>query len=243
MIDKRGSNLKTPLVVGYKGEIGSFILQGLLRMMPKATNILCYDINSNERESVSRIKKSDTIFLCVPLQNTEKWLRKYQPLLKDKVIFEQTSIKGNLLEKFKNLRLFSMHILFRPSATPVNIQRFVAIIDSRICHWTITRIEWMEQLLKSHIIIYPSAKAHDKEMAFMQSLTHRVILTLDKLMKREGAKTYLGLQIKQLADRIRRGDKELYRLIQKNKYLKMASEKFNITLKEFNPDTMMDLDL
>ena len=35
---------KSPLVVGYKGEIGSFILQGLLRTMPKALDILCYDI-------------------------------------------------------------------------------------------------------------------------------------------------------------------------------------------------------
>ena len=28
--------MENPLVVGYKGQIGSFILNGLLRMMPKA---------------------------------------------------------------------------------------------------------------------------------------------------------------------------------------------------------------
>ena len=31
---------RAPLVVGYKGEIGSFILQGLLRHMPKALDTI-----------------------------------------------------------------------------------------------------------------------------------------------------------------------------------------------------------
>ena len=238
------NEFKTPLVVGYKGEIGSFILQGLLKVMPKATNILCYDINSSEREAVSRIKKSDSIFLCVPLSQTEKWLKKYQSLLRDKVIFEQTSIKGNILEKFKNIRILSMHILFRPSKTSIDIERYVVVIDPRH-YWTITNIEWIKQITGSMIIGCVSARKHDEEMAFKQSLTHRIILTLDKLMIQEkiNSNTYIGLQMKQLADRIRGGDKELYRLIQKNTHLKNASKKFNKALKEFNINTMMEVKL
>ena len=61
---------KNPLVVGYKGEIGSFILQGLLKTMPKAKDIWCFDINETEKDKIARIKKADYIFLCVPLQDT-----------------------------------------------------------------------------------------------------------------------------------------------------------------------------
>jgi hypothetical protein len=66
--------MKQPLVIGYKGEVGSFVLGGLLRIMPKALDIWCVDVNETKREVEQRIKISDVIFLCVPLQMTLEWL-------------------------------------------------------------------------------------------------------------------------------------------------------------------------
>jgi prephenate dehydrogenase len=84
--------MKQPLVIGYKGEIGSFILGGLLRLMPKALDIWCTDINETDEEVANRIKVSDVIFLCVPLQLTMSWILKHKLLLKDKILIEQCSL-------------------------------------------------------------------------------------------------------------------------------------------------------
>ena len=81
------------MIVGYRGEIGSFILNGLLRVMPKALNIFCSDVNESEDEVVERIEKSDTIFLCVPMNKTIDWIVRYKELLKGKTILEQCSLK------------------------------------------------------------------------------------------------------------------------------------------------------
>jgi prephenate dehydrogenase len=86
--------VNAPLVVGYKGEIGSFILNGLLKTMPKASNIWCVDINDSPDEVAERIKRSDFIFLCVPLDKTIEWVNVWKRLLKDKVIVEQCSLKA-----------------------------------------------------------------------------------------------------------------------------------------------------
>ena len=112
--------MKQPLVVGYKGEIGSFILNGLLRIMPKALDIWCVDINETYEETIQRIQIADVIFLCVPLQDTEAWLLKHKEQLSGKKIIEQCSLKEWIYEnqKLRDLNIMSMHILFRPSQTP-----------------------------------------------------------------------------------------------------------------------------
>ena len=66
--------MKQPLVIGYKGEIGLFILMGLIKIMAKALDIWCVDINETKEEVEQRIKIADTIFLCVPLETTLEWL-------------------------------------------------------------------------------------------------------------------------------------------------------------------------
>ena len=49
------TKMNNPLVCGYKGEIGSFILSGLLKVMPKALDIWCVDVNETESEVIDRI--------------------------------------------------------------------------------------------------------------------------------------------------------------------------------------------
>jgi prephenate dehydrogenase len=106
------------LIVGYKGEIGSFILNGLLRVMPKALDIWCVDVNETEGETVERIKIADVIFLCVPIDVTLEWLVTYKMLLSKKMLLEQCSLK-ELVYKSKDIEdldIRSMYILFRPSS-------------------------------------------------------------------------------------------------------------------------------
>ena len=109
------------MVVGYKGEIGRFILAGFLEHLPKANDILCTDINNSDEDVIERLEKADFVFLCVPLQATEAWLSRFLPHLAKKTVVEQSSVKSFLYENpaFVQLRFLSMHLLFRPSATPI----------------------------------------------------------------------------------------------------------------------------
>jgi len=59
--------MKRPLVVGYKGEIGSFILNGLLRIMPKAL-----DIRKGDLKLYRSIQSNK--YLNKHLEETEKQL-------------------------------------------------------------------------------------------------------------------------------------------------------------------------
>ena len=221
--------MKAPLVIGYKGEIGSFILQGLLRTMPKASNIWCYDINETEQERVNRIKKADVIFLCIPLEITSCWFDVYRKLLKDKTIIEQCSLKEMIKIKHKDFKLLSMHILFRPSATFNKKDRSVLLIDQE--QWSKELVQSIKDITDSEICWIDSCKKHDESMAYEQALIHRVILSLASVTE---GKTYIGKRIFELRDRIKNGDPKLYKMIQGNKHLPKAVKEFNKNLKNFN---------
>jgi len=237
---------KNPLVVGYKGEIGSFILNGLLKVMPKALNIWCFDINESEKEKIDRIKKSDYIFLCVPVQDTVKWLVKYKKLLKDKIIVEQASLKEWIYKdkRIKDLKIIPMHILFRPSATPNKSDRDVILIQNNVLEHSKFSSEFnsfrniIEKITDSHMeVLYQyterdTIKTHDMLMGFGQALIHKVIIALGKTISVSGlGQTFITKQIKLLYKRILAGDKDLYKFIQTNKYLPEIMKDFK---KELN---------
>jgi hypothetical protein len=48
--------MKNTLVIGYSGEMGSYILQGSIKYMPSATNILCFDQLDKYMKKCSDIK-------------------------------------------------------------------------------------------------------------------------------------------------------------------------------------------
>lgn len=228
-------HMKSPLVIGYKGEIGSFILQGLLRVMPKALNIWCYDINETEQEKIDRITKADVIFLCVPLDKTIDWFQRYSKFLKGKTVIEQCSLKEMLFKKIKpnGFTLLSMHILFRPSATPTNevLNRNVALIKHS--EWSRYKGD-IEQITQSRIVWFSNIEIHDATMAYQQALIHRVILTLGEMLTGLEGSTYISNKIKELSKRIQQGDIILYDLIQKNNFLPKTLGEFNKKLKNFD---------
>ena len=247
-MDKVIRCFKSPLVVGYKGEIGSFILQGLLKTMPKALNIFCCDINETKQEVKERIQKADIIFLCVPLHETINWLTDYKDCLKDKLILEQTSLKSTIFgilkylpKKFKKLNIWSMHILFRPSATPNKNDRKVALIKRDIGmgygwkHNWINRLDLViKEITNSEIIWFENYKEHDKAMARQQALVHRILLVLSNVIKDDNHQTYIGKKVLELTDRIKSGDPELYKANQNNKYLTKEIKLFNTHLASFS---------
>lgn len=210
--------MKNPLVVGYKGEIGSFILNGLLRIMPKALDIWCCDINETEDEVAKRIQVSDVIFLCVPMDVTIPWLLYHEKLLKDKVIIEQCSLKEQIYKdkRLEGLNICAMHILFRPSQTPDIEDRKVAFFRKQL---NLRTARIISEMIQSKVVLYDNAEEHDKEMAIQQALLHRTLLVMGKMLKECKGSTYIGKKVMELETRIRKGNKDLYKLIQANRHL------------------------
>jgi len=226
-------NIKAPLVVGYKGEIGSFILQGLLRTMSKALNIWCFDVNERTAERIQRIQKADVIFLCVPVEKTVDWLHRYRKIIKGKIIIEQSSLKGMLKEQAadKSFTLLSMHMLFRPSATPEPADRRIVLIGHKA--WD-TYVRDIEEITQARVVWTTDYRKHDIAMAYQQALLHRVILTLGETLRGLPGQTYVGHRIMELDTRIRKGNKDMYRFIQGNRYLRIVLKEFNKNLRKFS---------
>jgi len=222
-----------PMVVGYKGEIGSFILNGLLRTMPKALDIMCVDINETEDEVVERIEKSSLIFLCVPMFQTGVWIKKYRHLIENKTVVEQCSLKEWLFQGNTNLDIISMHILFKPSQTPNLEDRTVAIIQP----FPLYLVPLIECITQANIIVYSNVKEHDMEMATQQALVHRTLLVLGDIIAKNGkGETYIGKKVLELKKRIMKGDKELYKAIQDNRHLSEPLKKMEKGLAQFDID-------
>ena len=238
-----GSIFKAPMVVGYKGEIGRFILAGLLEHLPKANDIHCTDVSNSKQDVVERLEKADYVFLCMPLQITAQWLEEFAPHLEGKTIVEQCSVKSFLYENtaFDRLKLISMHLLFRPSATPLHDRHGLAFSDrvsakdlEGFCRETKKALATPMTLLESKD--EPAHVLHDRLMARQQALVHRVLLTLAESLTEENMRTYVGKRVAELAERIRAGDSVLYRMIQENPHLQEELGTFEDRLRKFEID-------
>lgn len=227
------------LVVGYKGEIGSFILNGLLRELPKATNIYCVDVNDTLDEVAERIRRSETIFLCVPLDKTVAWIDMYAHRLKGKIIIEQCSLKEDVLEAVSkyDLDIRSMHILFRPSKTHNKEDRSVSIVGWDYEAWEPNCLTpLIKDITDSTLIFHDSAEEHDREMAINQALLHRTIMILRRLGNECQGQTFLSKRIREMDDRIRDGDLDLYRGIQGNRHLPEQLDRIKDMFADFDID-------
>ena len=220
------------LICGYKGEIGSFLLNGLLRVMPKALNLWCVDVNETEDETVERIRISDTIFLCIPMGKTVDWLASHKGLLRGKVVVEQCSLKEWVYneERLKEIDIRSMHVLFRPSQTPDKRDRKVALFKGQFDEEMAKKIE---EITGSEIVWLENAGDHDREMAITQALTHRTLLLLGNALKECHGSTYISKKVVELSDRIKQGDLSLYKSIQENRHLGEHLEKMTNGFKQF----------
>ncbi len=229
-----------PLVVGYKGEIGRYILAGLLEDLPKANDIYCVDVSNSEADVRERIARTDFVFLCIPLQHTLEWLRLYHDALIGKVIVEQCSLKAMVYEAsdLADLNFLGMHVLFRPSATQESDRRCLVFAD----HWTPSDLaafaSEMGRTLKTRVECLtgsdePAYRVHDRLMARQQALVHRVVLILARGLSDEASRTYIGQRICELGARIQAGDPTLYEIIQSNPFLAEEVAGFEADLRGF----------
>lgn len=234
---------RAPMVVGYKGEIGRFILSGLLEHLPKANDIHCTDVSNSDEDVIERLDKAHFVFLCVPIQETAAWLRRFGPHLQGKTVVEQCSVKGFLYEDsaFDDLNLLSMHLLFRPSGTPV-AERKGLVFSMRHSAEEIEkfRAEIQETLQTPISLLTPTDEpayvVHDRIMARQQALIHRVLLVLSESLGDESMRTFVGSRVCELADRVRAGDPSLYRIIQQSRYLPDEIAEFESRLRAFTVD-------
>lgn len=195
--------------------------------MPKALDIWCVDINETEEEVTARIKVSDVIFLCLPMQSVIPWLKKHGSILKDKIIIEQCSLKEWLYQPSIDLDIRSMHVLFRPSQTPNLEDRKIGLFNGQI---GARATEILESVTQAKAVWYKDAEDHDREMAVQQALLHRTLLILGKTLRGCNGSTYISKRVIELSDRILKGNKEMYQRIQENKYL---PEKLELLKGEF----------
>lgn len=236
--------MKNPLVVGYRGEIGSYILKGLIDFLPSAIPIKCVDCHDKEQEVRDRIKVADVIFLCVPLNLTMRFLLDWHKELEGKIVIEQTSLKRVLFgdpyykTHLSKIDIRSMHILYRPSITDNAKDRVIVLIGDKE-FWCTRDLTWFFNtgLNVDHFAYIDTWQEHDEEMARQQALVHRVILTLGQLVT-EGLhyekNTYISREVQRLAERIKGGDLELYQLIQSNPELPKMLGEFSSKLQAFD---------
>ena len=220
--------ITNPLVVGYKGEIGSFILNGLLfRTDIQAKDIYCVDNEEQYDEVVMRIQKADYIFLCIGISQTLMWLAIFKNQLKGKIIVEQCSLKEWVYDDIicADLDVRPIHILFRPSSTPVE-DRYLGLFKGV---FTNAVSDQLIHITESKPVNFNSIKEHDLTMGRQQALVHRVLLALSATLG-EGNGTYISNHVKALAKRISEGDPTLYKLIQSNKYVPEIMEEFKENL-------------
>lgn len=230
----------SPLVVGYKGDIGRFILASLLGELPKANDILCVDINNSDTDVLERIEKADVIFLCVPLEKTLDWIRKFRGALDGKILVEQCSLKGFLYqdEAIRGLKTLSMHLLFRPSGTPEDERHCLVFSDDLDDRYVESFAQQLQQIIRCPVAIMPKSNVpgwerHDRLMARQQALVHRVILTLSQSLDDETSLTFVGRRVRDLSHRILAGHQLLNRMIQSNPYLDEELKLFDENLRSF----------
>jgi hypothetical protein len=78
-------------------------------------------------------------------------------------------------------------------------------------------------------------------MAIQQGLVHRTLLILGELLKNCNGSTYICKKILELSSRVKKGNKDLYKLIQANKYLPEVLENLKQNFDNFDFDKLFEI--
>ncbi len=167
--------------IGY-GSFGKFFLPYL---MPHF-NISVYDIKEIGAElegtnlfnaSLEEISQTDIIILSVPVQFLDSILIQIAPLIKHKcLVMDVSSVKMkpiSLMQKYlpEHCEIVGTHPLFGPQSGKNGIKSLNIVV----CNVKTTQEEkinyFLGKILGLHILAR-TPEAHDKEMAYVQGLTH-----------------------------------------------------------------------
>ena len=229
--------MKKYCVAGYKGIIGSYILNGLIKYLPTASDILCFDVYDKPEVALAKIDEADVVFNCVSFNNTIDFLNLYNINLRGKILIDQTSWKTDVYEWSKmnpEVMVYFMHILYNPDNTVMEDRQILTfehpmgeswnnIFDH--CDFSRPFERFITHgLLAERVVIddhYDKAIAdHDKMMAIQQPEFYDY---LDELVKKCGTSAY-GTQnyreLLKMRDRVRSMNPDLMEGLRSNPYYK-----------------------
>jgi prephenate dehydrogenase len=170
-------------IIGF-GSFGQFIHQFLNPYF----KLKIFDVNlpksvaetfKIENSSLDEIENLDVLILCVPVQFLEKTLLDIKDKIKKgTLVLDVSSVKTKPIDLMlqhlpKDVEILGTHPLFGPQSGANGI----AGLNMVICPVRINdlRLRYITQFLKDELelnLLERTAKIHDKQMAYVQALTH-----------------------------------------------------------------------
>lgn len=224
--------MKTIGLIGC-GNFGEFILPYL----KKYGLVNVYDLKTKPgiwyAANIKYAASCDLVILSVPSQNLEELLIKTKDYIKkDAIVVDVCSVKVNpckLLEKYLpgNVEIIGTHPLFGPQSGKNGIQGLKIVL----CPIRTNRINDISSFLKSSFdldVIITSPEDHDRQMAYVQGLTHLIGMALGEMnLPLTGLTTKTYEHLMDVINVVGHDSKELFESIQKeNPYTKEISDKF-----------------
>jgi prephenate dehydrogenase len=235
------------------GAFGSFMAQHLASHFALT---LC-DTNKTIKKVAKKVGASlgdlaavavcDIVVVAVPVQKMESVLRELAPKLRPgTLVLDVGSVKikpTNLMKKIlpKHVDIIGTHPLFGPQTGKHGIKGLnivVANIRGK-------RVECVKAFLKKKLnlaVHEATPQEHDKELAYVQGLTHllmKVVVSLDLPKFRFTTKTYEYLE--QMVEMIRYDSDELFRAIEReNPFSKEAKKSFFAAARKLEDKLMRD---
>lgn len=222
--------MKTIGLIGF-GNFGKFILPYLQKSGP----VSIYDTKYNVPEfgTLEEVASRDLVVLSVPSQNLEELLIRSKDYIRaDAIVADVCSVKVNpcqLMEKYlpSTAEIIGTHPLFGPQSGKDGISGMKMVL----CPIRTNRINKISSYLKSSFglnVIITSPEDHDRQMAYVQGLTHLIGMALSEMnLPLAGLATKTYEHLMDVINVVGHDSPELFYSIQKeNPYSKGISDKF-----------------
>jgi prephenate dehydrogenase len=197
--------------------------------------------------SLERAAACSVVVVAVPVQKMEAVLRDVAPLLKpDTLVLDVASVKikpTRLMQKIlpKHVDIVGTHPLFGPQTGKNGIAGLNIVVANIRGKRAGCVVKFLKQKLKLSVHA-ATPEEHDKELAYVQGLTHllmKVVVSLDLPKFRFTTKTYDYLE--QMVEMIRYDSEELFRAIEReNPFSKEAKKRFFAAARKLEDRLMQD---
>lgn len=182
---------------------------------------------------ISRAAECDVVVIAVPVQKMESVVRAIAPKLRrGALVLDVGSVKikpTKLMQKLlpQHVDIIGTHPLFGPQTGKDGIQGLNIVVSDVRGKRSACVGKFLKAKLKLNVH-RATPEEHDKELAYVQGLTHllmKVVVSLDLPKFRFTTKTYEYLE--QMVEMIRYDSDELFRAIEReNPYSKEAKKSF-----------------
>ncbi len=229
--------MRTSLGIVGVGAFGEFAVKHLAPHFDLALHDPHRDMNRIAQEhgahvgDLSMAAGCQIIMLAVPVQRLRKVLTDIAPMVRrDAVVVDVASVKIKPVEMMKELlpptvQIVGTHPLFGPQSGKDSI----AGLNIVICPVRGDYVREVEQFCREKLglhVMQATPESHDKEMAYIQGLTHllsKVIVELDLPPFQFRTKTYELLQ--QMVEMVRYDSDELFRAIERENPFSVEAKK------------------